>query len=74
MTGKKTRQAPAQNRQKKRSGNPQIPVWLKKTRQAASVKCERFQMKIGMTGKNMAGACTRLAEKNAPGTPKCRNS
>ena len=28
-----------------------MPVWLEKTWQAASVKCERFQMKIGMTGK-----------------------
>ena len=43
--GGKTRQEPAQNRQKKRSGNPKIPVWLEKTRQTASVKRKRFRIK-----------------------------
>ena len=71
--GEKTRRAPAQDRQKKRSGNPKIPIWLEKTRRAASAKRKRCRMKIGMTGKNTAGACTRPAEKNASETEKYRN-
>ena len=30
--GEKTRRAPAQNKQKKSSGNPKMPEWLEKTR------------------------------------------
>ncbi len=71
--GGKTRQEPAQNRQKKRSGNPKIPVWLKKTWQAASAKCERFQMKIGITGKKHGKSLHKTGRKNASGTEKYQN-
>ena len=62
--GEKRRQEPAQNRQKKRSGNPKIPVWLEKTRQTASVKRKRFRIKKSeWRGRNTAGTCTKQAEK-----------
>ena len=72
--GEKTRQKPAQDRQKKCSGNPKIPVWLEKTRQAASVKCERFQMKIGITGEKHGRHLHKTGRKNAPGTEKYRKA
>ena len=46
---------------------------MEKTWQAASVKCERFQMKIGMTGKKHGRRLHKTGRKNAPGTPKYRN-
>ena len=40
--------------------NRKIPEWLIKKRQAASAKCEKFQMKIGMAGKNTASGIRKM--------------
>ena len=47
-----------------------VPEWLEKTRQAASVKCERFQMKIGMTGKKDGKSLYKTGRKKCFGNQK----
>ena len=47
-----------------------VPVWLEKTRQAASVKCERFQMKIGITGEKHGRHLHKSDRKKRFGNPK----
>ena len=70
--GEKTRQEPAQDRQKKCFGNRKIPEWLIKKRQTASAKYKRFRIKIGMTGKKHGKSLHKTGRKNAPETPKYR--
>ena len=72
--GEKTRQEPAQDRQKKCFGNRKIPEWLIKKRQAASVKRKRFRRKIGMTEKKHGGRLHKTGRKNDSETEKYRNS
>ena len=56
-------------RERQKKGG-KVPVWLEKTRQAASVKCERFQMKIGMTGKKHGRRLYKTGRKKRFGNPK----
>ena len=64
MAGACTKQA------EKTLRKPKIPVWLEKTRQAASVKCERFQMKIGITGEKHGRHLHKSDRKKRFGNPK----
>ena len=50
-----------------------VPVWLKKTWQAASVKRKRFRRKIGMTEKKHGGRLHKTGRKNDSETEKYRN-
>ena len=47
-----------------------VPVWLKKTWQAASAKCERFQIKIGMTEKKHGKSLHKTDRKKMLREPK----
>ena len=55
---------------RERQKREKVPVWLEKTWQAASVKCERFQMKIGMTGKKHGWSLHKTGRKKRFGNPK----
>ena len=68
--GEKTRQEPAQDRQKKMLREPKNTGMTNKKQQAASVKRKRFRIKIGMTGKKHGRRLHKTGRKKHSGNPK----